>query len=76
MRAAMLIAAVVVGACAHGATVGAIDTSERTPDMSPPEVIGSPTPVRSPSKEPLLPPADLPTAEPPDAVKPHVQPQA
>ena len=45
-------------------------------EVTPPAVVATPTPAKSPgSLPPLLPPEGLPTAPPPDAIKPVV-PQA
>lgn len=45
-------------------------------ELTPPPVVATPSPAKSPgSLPPLLPPEGLPTAPPPDAIKPVV-PQA
>jgi hypothetical protein len=64
-----LVALVVLaGGLALPPTAAAVETV-------PAEVAASPSPVKSPGLAPLLPPAGLPTAPPPDSIKP-VEPQA
>lgn len=64
---------VLLFAAAH--TAHALSRAEAL-EVSPPAVVATPSPANSPgSLPPLLPPEGLPTAPPPDAIKPVV-PQA
>ena len=69
--------AVVVGALSFAGahTAHALSRAEAL-EVTPPAVVATPSPAKSPgSLPPLLPPEGLPTAPPPDAIKPVV-PQA
>ena len=70
LRAAGAVATLALGAPEAALAVVHVDRS-----AMPAEVVATPRPARSGSLVPLLPPAGLPTAPPPDAIKPVV-PQA
>jgi hypothetical protein len=59
-----------------GAVLGAYALPAQALEVTPAPVVATPSPAKSPgSLPPLLPPEGLPTAPPPDAIKPVV-PQA